>query len=235
MSDLFTPKVKASAVDYIVNQIKNLLITGKIKPGDKLPTEQEIADGLGVSRGSVRSAMKVFEAVGVIEIKVGDGTYVCTSLNSKSFNPMMFSLLILNPSLPMLSQFREKVEFDIIELIMNNKELSQKIIPLLEKNLEDFRKLQENDATTREEFAENDKQFHHILSSSCDNVIFQTVYDYIFEFFFPHITDSHYRQSHGMVAGAVHKKIFEAIKTGDIALARVAVEEAVVAWYSLIV
>jgi len=50
---------RESAVDIVVNNIKQLLIDRRLKPGDKLPSELEISEGLGVSRGSVREAMKI--------------------------------------------------------------------------------------------------------------------------------------------------------------------------------
>ena len=56
-----------------------LLIDRRLLPGDKLPSELEISEGLGVSRGSVREAMKILSAFGLVDIKVGNGTYVCES------------------------------------------------------------------------------------------------------------------------------------------------------------
>jgi hypothetical protein len=54
----------------------------------------EIASGLGVSRGSVRSAMKILEAYGIIEIKVGDGTYICKSVKNHGLNPLLFTFML---------------------------------------------------------------------------------------------------------------------------------------------
>ncbi|MFR8544323.1 MAG: FadR/GntR family transcriptional regulator [[Clostridium] scindens] len=62
---------RESAVDIVVNNIKQLLIDRRLKPGDKLPSELEISEGLGVSRGSVREAMKILSAFGLIDIRVG--------------------------------------------------------------------------------------------------------------------------------------------------------------------
>ena len=61
---------RESAVDIVVNNIKQLLIDRRLKPGDKLPSELEISEGLGVSRGSVREAMKILSAFGLIDIRV---------------------------------------------------------------------------------------------------------------------------------------------------------------------
>ena len=59
---LFKTNKRESAVDIVVNNIKQLLVEQKLKPGDRLPNELEISEGLGVSRGSVREAMKILSA-----------------------------------------------------------------------------------------------------------------------------------------------------------------------------
>ena len=54
MSNLFEASKRESAVDLVVNSIKQLLMERTLKPGDKLPSELEISEELRVSRGSVR-------------------------------------------------------------------------------------------------------------------------------------------------------------------------------------
>ena len=77
MENLFTPMQKNSAVDYVIEQIKAQLLCGQILPGDKLPSESELCANLGVSRGSLRSAMKVFEALGVVDIRSCENGVIC--------------------------------------------------------------------------------------------------------------------------------------------------------------
>ena len=62
INELFKKDKRESAVDIVVNNIKQLLIERKLKPGDRLPSELEISEGMGVSRGSVREAMKILTA-----------------------------------------------------------------------------------------------------------------------------------------------------------------------------
>lgn len=63
---LFKANKRESAVDIVVNNIKHLLMERKLKPGDRLPSESEISEGMGVSRGSVREAMKILSAFGLV-------------------------------------------------------------------------------------------------------------------------------------------------------------------------
>ena len=64
-----------------LNMITDDILSGNLKPGDKLPTENELAESLGVGRNSVRKAIKMLSSFGVIEVKMGAGTYIAESMH----------------------------------------------------------------------------------------------------------------------------------------------------------
>jgi GntR family transcriptional repressor for pyruvate dehydrogenase complex len=66
-------------IDGAVDQIKQLITDGRLRPGDKLPVEKDLAGLLGVSRNSVREAVRALTTIRVLDARQGDGTYV-TSL-----------------------------------------------------------------------------------------------------------------------------------------------------------
>jgi len=66
----------------VIAQIKSMVVRGELKPGDRLPPEKELASHLGLSRSSLREAIKALDVIRVLEVKRGDGTYV-TSLEPK--------------------------------------------------------------------------------------------------------------------------------------------------------
>src|SRR5918912_1670486 len=68
--------------DEAINQIRNLIRTGALPPGSRLPPENELAAQLGLSRNSMREAVKALEMVRVLDVRRGDGTYV-TSLQPR--------------------------------------------------------------------------------------------------------------------------------------------------------
>ena len=67
--------------DQAIAKIKDLILTGEFRAGSKLPREQDLAQKLGLSRNSLREAVRALALVGVLESRVGDGTYV-TSLDA---------------------------------------------------------------------------------------------------------------------------------------------------------
>jgi DNA-binding FadR family transcriptional regulator len=69
-----------AATDQAIDGIRQLIASGEFRPGAKLPREKELALRLGVSRNSLREAVRALELVGVVEARQGDGTYV-TSLD----------------------------------------------------------------------------------------------------------------------------------------------------------
>ena len=71
----------APLTDQAIAKIKELIISGEFTPGSKLPREQDLARQLGLSRNSLREAVRALTLVGVLDARVGDGTYV-TSLDS---------------------------------------------------------------------------------------------------------------------------------------------------------
>ncbi|WP_338030857.1 FadR/GntR family transcriptional regulator [Cytobacillus citreus] len=73
------PQPKKKTYQVIVDQIKEYFLTEELKPGDKLPTERELASRFNVSRTSVREALRKLESKGIIEIKQGSGSFIKTS------------------------------------------------------------------------------------------------------------------------------------------------------------
>ncbi|MDQ4215750.1 FadR/GntR family transcriptional regulator [Microbacterium sp. ASV81] len=67
-----------SALDTALHGLRALIADGALRPGDKLPSEGELCDQLGVSRGSVREAIRMLAALGVLETRHGSGSYVST-------------------------------------------------------------------------------------------------------------------------------------------------------------
>jgi GntR family transcriptional repressor for pyruvate dehydrogenase complex len=76
---------KTKVYDSIVEQILTGIRSGAFPPGTVLPPERELAAQVGVSRGSVREAIRVLEYAGVLDVRTGSGTYVTEAGASKAF------------------------------------------------------------------------------------------------------------------------------------------------------
>lgn len=74
--------------EEIVEQIQKLIAKGELKPGDRIPSERDLASMLGVSRPSVREAIMVLEAMGFLDSRQGGGTFVRTLTEASIADPL---------------------------------------------------------------------------------------------------------------------------------------------------
>lgn len=82
--DMYEPIKNRNNHQYIVDEIKKMILYGQLKVGDKLPPERELAELYQVSRTSIREALKFLEAQGLLEIRQGDGNYIANHLEETS-------------------------------------------------------------------------------------------------------------------------------------------------------
>jgi len=71
-----------AVTDEAILRIKEMILAGELSPGDRLPPEKELSERLGLSRSSLREAVKALEVIRVLDVRRGDGTYV-TSLEPR--------------------------------------------------------------------------------------------------------------------------------------------------------
>lgn len=157
-----------STVDIIVNQIIQMVIDGAYVPGQRIPTETELAHSFGVGRNSVREAVKILSAYGILEIRRADGTYVCSEFSPKMLNPMIYGI-ILAKNQDYLVEVRDAIENYVYALAAKNVTAEDLIA------LEDVKKRLvaelEKDAPDLELVAMLDGEFHVELSRCGHNPI----------------------------------------------------------------
>ena len=83
-----TPGV--SQTDVVVESIRQMIIDGRLRPGDRLPVEKDLAAAFGVSRNPLREGVRALSMMGVLETRQGDGTYVTKLDSSMLLAPLGF-------------------------------------------------------------------------------------------------------------------------------------------------
>ncbi len=101
---------KTKVYHEIVDQIRQLIAAGRIKPGDRLPPERELAELFKASRNSVRDAIRVLEQMGLIESRQGDGTYVRSVSADELAEPLALMLLQSRTQMRELWEVRRMLE-----------------------------------------------------------------------------------------------------------------------------
>ena len=93
---LKTPVKQGSVVLLVIERIKEALINRELKPGDYLPSESELTRSLGVGKTTVREAIKMLQAMGIVEVKRGQGTIICKHPEESVLDPLIFQLMLQN-------------------------------------------------------------------------------------------------------------------------------------------
>jgi DNA-binding FadR family transcriptional regulator len=204
-----------TAVDTVVQTVKDLLVQRKLRPGDLLPSENEIAASLSVSRGSIREAMKILSAFGVVEIRQGDGTRVATTANPKLFDPLLFNLLVTQPEIEELAELRILVEEGIVRLAAAHADEAE--LARLQQAYEALAECARTAPADRKRLFEADLRFHEVLGSLTGNQLVANVYQFVIELLAPTM-----HPGQGLDA---HLHIVEALRAHDLAGALRAVDD----------
>jgi GntR family transcriptional repressor for pyruvate dehydrogenase complex len=149
--------------DEAIPKIKEMITSGKVAPGGKLPREADLASLLGLSRNSLREAVSALSQMGVLESRQGDGTYV-TNLSPS----------VLFAGMSHVSELASGVNILELHKIRRMLEPSATADAASRLTDEDFAKLEQcmtrmEAAETTEQFIENDLEFHHLIVDACGN------------------------------------------------------------------
>lgn len=109
-------KIKYHRVyEDVIEQIKNLILEGNLSPGDVLPTERELAQSFGISRGTLREAFRILEREGLIEVRPGGGRFLSKALDVAEDRSRIIDN-IERATIMELLEARELFETGIVEL-----------------------------------------------------------------------------------------------------------------------
>ena len=149
--------------DQAIEKIKGLIISGEFAPASKLPKEQELAHKLGLSRNSLREAVRALTLIGVLEPRVGDGTYVTSLEPELLLTGMGFvSDLLTGPTMLELHQVRRILE--PVATAMATPRLTEDDFAALEATLDEMEA-----AETTQAFIAADREFHRLIVHACGN------------------------------------------------------------------
>lgn len=112
----FQPIKTKKIYEEIMEQIRGMIAGGALRPGDKLPSERDLSETLGVSRTSVREALTALEALGILDIKSGEGTFIRRSNDSETFAPLSVLLAVERNPEAQLMEVRRILETEAAAL-----------------------------------------------------------------------------------------------------------------------
>ena len=175
MSVVFQKAKQVRVFQNVAAQIEDAILEKKFTPGTKLPPERELTEKLGVSRGTVREALRALEQKGLIEIKLGTGGGAVVKSLSTDLISQSLGVLIRHQkvSLDHLAEFREGVEGNVVGLAAERAGKAD--IRQLKKLLDEAKNYLDEGASKWEEFVQVDQKMHIALSRIAKNPIYISV------------------------------------------------------------
>lgn len=150
----------------VVERIIQLLMTGQLKPGDKLPTEMELMEELEVSRPVLREALSSLDSLGIITRKTREGTFFNNKIGSHPFSVM---LALAYDNLPAIIEARMALELGLVTIAA--EKISNEQLAKLKETIDIIASSKDNN------YGEADKEFHQIIALSANNPIVEGMID----------------------------------------------------------
>ena len=169
---------KVSAVSQVFDNIINEIIEGRLRPGDRLPTESELSEKYHIGRNSVREAIKQLQAFGILIIRRADGTFVSDSYNQKMLDPLLYSLILQDHDWRYFVQLRSAMEIGVLHLAVDSDRRDETVTRLEEL----IRAMEQEVGRARpsvERLLELDLAFHDAVSAAVANPMVDSVTNYI--------------------------------------------------------
>ncbi len=215
---LFEPIETSKIYMRVIDQILSLIKDGTLKPQDQLPSETQLAEQLGVSRSSVREALRALEILGVVESKTGVGSFVRGIPPMNRLTSSLRDLAEEGSPLEIL-EARKTIEPEIASLAALRRDDGD--IQALKKYLDNM----EQKMARGESTMEVDLEFHLQLAAACRNPVLadcmHSLADRMHKRFWHDMKEESLsvqgRPEKYMVE---HREIFEAIERGDPEAAR---------------
>ncbi len=200
---------KLNISETIVDQIKDMILSGKLKVGDKLPSERELTELLDVSRSSVREAMRSLHSMGIVDIRSGEGTYLNDNTNILSDHFKLQNLLNRFSRLELI-EARQMLELEIIKLatLRGTKEEFNYLEEMYHETLKYENNLQE--------FIKADFNFHLAIAEVANNKYLAEMLNTTKELLMEVNLEVMKIPGHFLVVKESHKRIIEAISSGSV-------------------
>jgi GntR family transcriptional repressor for pyruvate dehydrogenase complex len=159
----------------LVTQIQSQILDGKLRPGDKLPSERQLGEAFGVSRGTLREALRVLEKKGLIWVKVGfgGGAFVRAADDAIMSEDLGILLRLQKITLEELLEFRESLEGTVA--VKAAKNAKREDVAHLQSILDSMRAMLRTDDYEPADVVQLDINFHLYLAKISGNRLFPCI------------------------------------------------------------
>jgi GntR family transcriptional repressor for pyruvate dehydrogenase complex len=208
---------KQNYSDQVFNYIFEQIDSGKLKSGDKLPNERELSESLGISRPSLREALKALSSIGLLSSRHGGGTYV-NEFGQDYLNSMLRFLTVIDSDFIIdFIQMRKIIEtecarlaasFATQEQIDMMEDIHKKRLNIYEDNINDL-------SPVRSKLQKLDFSFHQTVALASKNIVFISFVDSMHNIISKHQNVAKIDTKITIDSLKFHEQVITAIKNHD--------------------
>ncbi|MCP2314187.1 FadR/GntR family transcriptional regulator [Kitasatospora paracochleata] len=157
--------------DEAIEKIKAMIVSGELRPGSRLPREADLAERLGLSRNSLREAVKALSLVRVLDVRQGDGTYVTSLEPGLLVDALSFAVD--------LQQDDTVLQFLEVRRILEPAAAAMAARVMPDEDIEALGQLLDRleDDASLETLIDNDLEFHRRLAAGSGNAVLSSLID----------------------------------------------------------
>lgn len=208
---------KESVLQSVINRLTDAIKSGELKPGDKMPSEVELAEALGVARSSVREAIKILSYLGVLESRRSEGTFVCSGFSESMIDPMVYGIYLNQDSVENLMELREMTETGMMRIAIAHHSESE--LRELEQILRKMEEAPKDRKDPVKAFFREDDRFHDKIAEMGKNPMADKINRIVRSLTY----DLRYKTVSEMIASGrteelieAHRRLLEAIGEGNL-------------------
>jgi len=205
--------------EQVVNQVRLMIQHGKLRPGDRIPPERELARQFGISRASLRAGLRFLAAIGVLISRHGSGTFIADGPPSLDGEPLNMLAALHGFTTEKMFEARRLVEVAVAGLAAENA------------TDEHLRRMADEVADTYaaldnpQEYLIHDFGFHRAVGVASGNPIMASIMEMISEVLYQRRCKTVGRSRDLKESVEMHHKIYQAIRSRDAEAARRAMSE----------
>jgi GntR family transcriptional regulator, transcriptional repressor for pyruvate dehydrogenase complex len=205
------PERRSSTSEGVVTQLREMIHRGELRPGDRLPPERDLAKLLGVSRPTLRAAIRSLAAVGVLQSKQGAGTFVVESDGPPALDsaPLRMMASLHGFTTSEMFEARRSLEMAIAALAAE-RATGEQMASMAEEIAGMFASLDDP-----EQFLVHDMRFHQMVAASSGNRIMTALMNMVATVLFDVRRKTVKRARDLKESAEMHRHIYRAIRDRD--------------------
>ncbi len=213
------PAENGLATEQVVIQVRDMIREGKLRPGDRLPSERGLAKRLGISRASLRAGLRFLAAMGVLTSRHGSGTYIADGPPALNSEPLRMLAALHGFAPEELFEARRLLEVGLAGLAAE-RTTNVHLAAMAEEVTQMYATLDDP-----QQYLIHDIRFHRAVASGSGNPILAALMDMVSAAAYERRRETVDRATDLKESAAMHRRIYRSIRRHNADKARAAMSE----------